>query len=165
MQSKDTAMICRTQLPKARQHLPGLALAEKRIHYYAENSIPLGKGRKAVTMGIHMLRSRGTLSSGTTEFSYHSDEWSFQNEAMTRPASKMPAYTFIVSLGPAPVPPMMVFGAEHAFDYGEVTGSTAAFPSGCIHSSLRAPTEKTTFKAAFFVGYHPATAPAASPAA
>ena len=69
MQLKDTAMIRGTQLPNARQYLPGLASAEKRVHFYAENSIPLGKGRKAVTIGIDMLRSRGRLSRGTTEFS------------------------------------------------------------------------------------------------
>ena len=118
-QKEDTAMIRTELLRPAKADLPGLETIEKRVFEYAKTH-PEANGRKATTIGIDLLRCRGPESAGTSTFSSHLDTWSFKKSSRSR----LPVLTFVVSLGPAPVPMMQVLGAARAFDYGLTVGTT-----------------------------------------
>ena len=118
-QKEDTAMIRTELLRPAKADLPGLETIEKRVFEYAKTH-PEANGRKATTIGIDLLRCRGPESAGTSTFSSHLDTWSFKKSSRSR----LPVLTFVVSLGPTPVPMMQVLGAASAFDYGMTVGTT-----------------------------------------
>ena len=145
-QGRDTAMVRKDKIEKARDAIDGLAEVERKVLGYAQATRTEGTEGAAQVVGIDFLRSRPAgASAGTSEFSVHLDTWSFETE--------QPDVTYVVSLGPKSVPMMHVVGAAENFDYGNRVGTTASFPSNCAHQSMPNKSSETSYKVTFFLKF------------
>jgi len=141
-QSEDTAMMRGEQLAAARRAIPGLADIESAVLRHASDH-HASSGRRATTIGVDGLRQvRGDTEVSST-FKGHLDTWSF---AHTKPSL---TYVVKVSTGSSR---MRIIGAQ-PFDYDEVAGSAACFPSGAGHESLAAEHDDIIYKMTIFVAF------------
>ena len=153
LQDRDSAIFRNDDVAKAKKYIPGLAVIMQAITTIASHHpaafLHDGKTpRKAAIKGIDGLRRRGSKSDRGNKFGPHLDTWSFKG----RGRFTKPGLTFVLFVGGGKPPGLKITGANATFDYG-YPGMTACFPSGCSHSSMKVPTEETTFKFTFFVEF------------
>ena len=143
VQVKDTSLLSRPLLARARKELSSFSSLESEVLAHAA-AHPASKGRKPFVREGHLLRQQGSGSLGSSLFSGHLDTWNFTVEK--------PALTYVVLLSSDGTSKMRVVGAP-TYCYGVTPGSTACFPSGCAHESVEPEGEFTTYKIAFFVAF------------